>query len=271
MGINEMAKVVWVVEKGNSRWKYGVFVGGDITLTKTLDVGEQLNITHLPEDNADEIFLTGSGKWSGEEYDLLQTRTDSSVIEFKHGDRHPLITKVANPGSLGTDRVANVFAIQSESLKDLIGGEKCKTWMIIDVGTCVTTDVIQNGVHIGGSISPGISLRLNSMRDGTAALPEINKEVWSKSSPFSGKTTGISTVEAMIRGAADGISAEIIGRWMVLNLELGGVGGVGVVITGGDSSLLELCQVKPKFADSNLTLKGYYALFPHIQRFIHED
>jgi hypothetical protein len=40
--------------------------------------------------------------------------------------------------------------------------------------------------------------------------------------------------------------------------------GIGVILTGGDSSFLELGRVEPKFADSNLTLKGYYALFPHI-------
>ena len=83
----------------------------------------------------------------------------------------------------------------------------------------------------------------------------------SKKAPFDGGTTGLSTEEALIKGAADGISAEIIGRWQVLRERYGNI---GVILTGGDCVFLELGRVKPKFADLNLTLKGYYALFPHI-------
>ena len=99
------------------------------------------------------------------------------------------------------------------------------------------------------------------MRIGTAALKEVKKDVWNKKAPFKGETTGLSSEEAQIKGAADGISAEIIGRWQVLREQYSGI---GVILTGGDSSFLELGRVEPKFADSNLTLKGYYALFPHI-------
>ena len=66
----------------------------------------------------------------------------------------------------------------------------------------------------------------------------------------------------MMKGAADGIVSEIIGRWTTLKQEYPSL---GVILTGGGSSNLELGPVAPKFADSDLTLKGYYALLQTIK------
>ena len=66
----------------------------------------------------------------------------------------------------------------------------------------------------------------------------------------------------MMKGAADGIVSEIVGRWATLKQEYPSL---GVILTGGGSSNLELGPVTPKFADSNLTLKGYYALLHSIK------
>ena len=262
MEVGKSKKVVWVIEKGNSRWKIGVFLDGEIIDVTYLDLGEELCLEHLPKDQVDDILLTGSGNWDSKIVELLNTRSNSRITELKHGDPHPLETEVENPGSLGTDRVANAFAVQSGVLKGL---DQSNIWMIVDVGTCVTTDVVNDGLHLGGSISPGLSMRINAMKEGTAVLPGVKKDDWAKFSPFKGETLGRTTKESIIKGAADGISAEIIGRWEILKAEFGGKDEVGVILTGGDSSFLELGRVTPKFADSNLTLKGYYALFSHIQ------
>ena len=262
MGVRASGTVVWIVEKGNSRWKIGVFLDGEIVDVTHLDPGEALCLGHLPQGQVDGVLLAGSGGWDTEVAEMLRTHTKGDVIEIKHGDPHPLDTEVEDPGSLGTDRVANAFAVQSGVIQ---GREHSKVWMIVDVGTCVTTDVVRNGRHLGGSISPGLSMRINAMGEGTAALPGVEKEVWVKLTPFKGETIGKTTQEAMIKGAADGISAEIIGRWRILNEQFGDEESVGVILTGGDSPLLELGRVMPKFADSNLTLKGYYAIFSHKQ------
>ena len=249
---------VWIIEKGNSRWKIGEFNDDVLINVTTTDVGEELTDLHLPQvyTNSIEILITGSGNWSDDILELLKAK--GNVTQLKHGDSHPLRTKVTNPRSLGTDRVANAFAIQEGVIDQAL---MCNAWLIVDVGTCVTFDLLVDGTHLGGAISPGISLRLRSMSIGTAALKEVKMDVWNKRGPFKGETTGLSSEEAQIKGAADGISAEIIGRWQVLREQYSGI---GVILTGGDSSFLELGRVEPKFADSNLTLKGYYALFPHI-------
>ncbi|MAU76661.1 MAG: hypothetical protein CL831_07275 [Crocinitomicaceae bacterium] len=262
MGVRSSGNVVWIVEKGNSRWKIGVFLDGKIVDATHLNPGEELCLEHLPQGQIDGVLLAGSGEWNTEIADMLRTRSKGDVTEMKHGDPHPLETDVENPGSLGTDRVANAFAVQSGVIQGL---EQCKVWMIVDVGTCVTTDVVRDGRHLGGSISPGLSMRINAMREGTAALPGVEKEAWVRLKPFKGETIGKTTQQALIKGAADGISAEIIGRWQILNEQVGDEQVVGVILTGGDSTLLELGRVMPRFADSNLTLKGYYAIFSHLQ------
>ena len=262
MGVRASGTVVWIVEKGNSRWKIGVFLEGEIIDTIHLDPEEDLCLGHLPPGQVDGVLLAGSGHWDTAIAEMLRKRSKGGVTEIKHGDPHPLETEVEDPGSLGTDRVANAFAVQSGVIQGL---EQSKVWMIVDVGTCVTTDVVRDGRHLGGSISPGLSMRIKAMRRGTAALPGVEKEVWAKLKPFKGETIGKTTQDAIIKGAADGISAEIIGRWRILSEQVGGEEVVGVILTGGDNALLELGRVMPKFADSNLTLKGYYAIFSHLQ------
>ena len=251
-------KRVWIIEKGNSRWKIGEFIDDVLTNVTATDVGEELTDKNLPKEYSRniEILITGSGDWADGTLELLKSK--GNVTQLRHGDSHPLITNVTNPGSLGTDRIANAYAIQKGIIDEV---RHCNAWLVVDVGTCVTFDLLVDGIHLGGAISPGISMRLDSMKNGTADLQEVKKDVWDKRAPFNGGTTGLSTEEALIKGAADGISAEIIGRWQVLREQHRGI---GVILTGGDSSFLELGRVEPKFADSNLTLKGYYALFPHI-------
>ena len=54
-------------------------------------------------------------------------------------------------------------------------------WLVVDVGTCITADLIVEGIHLGGIISPGIKSRLKSMNDDTDALPNLNIQVIIKS------------------------------------------------------------------------------------------
>jgi type III pantothenate kinase len=251
-------KRIWIIEKGNSRWKIGEFIDDILINVTTTNVGVELTDVNLPKEDSKriDILITGSGDWNDDTLELLKSK--GNVTQLRHGDSHPLITNVTNPGSLGTDRVANAYAIQKGVIDEV---RHCHAWLVVDVGTCVTFDLLVDGIHLGGAIAPGISMRLDSMKIGTAALQEVKKDVWDKKAPFNGETTGLSTEEALIKGAADGISAEIIGRWQVLRERYGSI---GVILTGGDCVFLELGRVKPKFADLNLTLKGYYALFPHI-------
>lgn len=235
--------VVGVVEKGNTRWKVALFEDGEIV---SVSAGIELDFSAFKGRSISKIMLTGSGAWNEEVEGELQKISGGNLHIYRYGDENPLKTEVKDAGSLGTDRVANSFAVVSGV--DEFMAER-KAWLVVDVGTCVTCDLVVDGVHKGGSISPGVEMRLISMHEGTAALPLV--EAIDERGP------GLSTKSALIEGALGGIEAEITGRWQILREQHPDL---GIILTGGGSYDLELGSVQPKFADSNLTLKGYYAL-----------
>ena len=246
--------ITWIVEKGNTLWKIGVFENGEIVSKVSF---EEFSTDSIPQDSPEEIMLSGSGVWSEEQEASLYDLCNGNMFVFRHGDGHPLVTQAYNPESLGTDRVANSYAVQ-QGIDDYM--KVNPAWLVVDVGTCVTADLIVEGVHLGGSISPGIQSRLNIMNSETHALPHL--EFNFDSEPIQGDTRGLSTEDALEKGAAGGVVNEIVGRWTSLQQEFPTI---GIILTGGSSSNLELGPVTPKFADSNLTLKGYYALLQSIK------
>ena len=72
---------------------------------------------------------------------------------------------VAEPGSVGADRVVNAIAAHRLYSGDLI---------VIDFGTATTFDVIDySGAYKGGIIAPGINLSLDALVAAAAKLPAI--------------------------------------------------------------------------------------------------
>lgn len=72
---------------------------------------------------------------------------------------------VAEPASVGADRVVNAIAAHHLFQSDLI---------IIDFGTATTFDVVDyKGAYKGGIIAPGINLSLDALVAAAAKLPKI--------------------------------------------------------------------------------------------------
>lgn len=73
------------------------------------------------------------------------------------------------PLGLGADRVAAIIGARAQvGSRDLL---------LVDAGTCLTFDVVAaDGKYLGGSISPGIGIRLKAMHDYTAVLPLLTPE-----------------------------------------------------------------------------------------------
>lgn len=122
------------------------------------------------------------------------------------------------PHGMGSDRVAaDIGAICQCPDTPLL---------IIDAGTCVTYDLISpKGVFIGGSITPGVSLRLKSMHDHTAALPLLDTE-------GEAPVHGHDTATAMRGGAINGLRWEMEGY---IRHTLGLYPKLHVFMTGGDA------------------------------------
>ncbi len=72
---------------------------------------------------------------------------------------------VAEPASVGADRVVNAIAAHHLHAGDLI---------VIDFGTATTFDVVDyKGAYKGGIIAPGINLSLDALVAAAAKLPKI--------------------------------------------------------------------------------------------------
>jgi type III pantothenate kinase len=153
-----------------------------------------------------------------------------------------LISNYQSP-TLGIDRLCNAVA-----LKNTKGG----TRVSIDIGTCVKFDCIdENGVYLGGSISPGINLRYRALNDYTAKLPLLNEK-----SPQ--MLIGNTTPKSISSGVMNGVLAEILG---FMDFYRANFTDLTFFVTGGDAENFDFPLKSDIFVDKNLTLKGVYLIY----------
>ena len=120
---------------------------------------------------------------------------NSKIISLKDENlKLPFSTQYKDE-TLGEDRVALVSAgLNLYPDKDLL---------IIDIGTCITYDLVSsNKEYIGGSISPGFNLRYSSLHDYTSRLPKLDFM------PIE-SIIGESTEEHIHAGVFNGVIGEI--------------------------------------------------------------
>ena len=253
-----MAVTRRILDVGNTRAKWATFDNGkDLTQPPAqlesapvvhLDTGRQWQST-LGEH--DLVMVTGSGDLAP----WVSLFPEAFVLH--PGDPTPLPTAVVEPERTGLDRVANAWAVLKGCCAE---ADPEGAWMVVDVGTCTTVDLIHSGTHWGGTISPGIPMRLDAMSQGTAHLPRPSLNDGHDRALNGATGLGSNSDRALLAGAVGGLAAEIEGKWHAWSQELPNL---GVLLTGGDAHFLELRDIRPKFADAQLTLKGYYALFNH--------
>lgn len=148
--------------------------------------------------------------------------------------------RIENPSELGADRLVNAMAAY-----ELYGGPV----VVIDFGTATTFCAIsKEGDYLGGAISPGLKVSLESLIGKTAKLPQIRLE-------FPEKFIGKNTVHGMQSGIMYGYLFLIEGLIKKFKEELSS-SDTFVVATGGLSSLI---SSKTKLIDTvnpRLTLEG---------------
>ncbi len=143
------------------------------------------------------------------------------------------------PKTLGSDRIALISSAVFEY--------PCSNSLIIDAGTCLTMDIINNkNQYCGGMISPGISLRYQSLNKMTANLPLVNK---SEKYSFPSKNT----IGSIHTGVIGGIVHEIKG---FIDEVKGNNKKINIILTGGDANFLSKPLKIPIFADPIFILRG---------------
>lgn len=163
-------------------------------------------------------------------------------IELDHKTKIPLTLDYKTPTTLGSDRIA-----LSVGADLLFPNKNC---LIIGTGTCITIDFKdENGYYLGGAISPGLTIRLQSLHTFTDKLPLIKPNRTKTEFNLLGKTTA----ESIESGVFNGTFAEIegtIARYKEIYKDL------TVILTGGDQEIFEKNLKSNIFTSSNLQAIG---------------
>ena len=168
---------------------------------------------------------------------FLKTKTKKKCYEIKQLNLSSIIKIKVNYNQVGSDRIANTISLVDNK----------KNFIIIDLGTATTFDILIKNVYMGGIIAPGVKTSLNTLSDKATLIPNINlKKI--------NRVIGKDTITAVRSGFFWGYAGLIDNIINLIKKETRK--SFKVIITGGFSSLFKN-PIKTKVAvDKDITLKG---------------
>ncbi|MFI5221717.1 MAG: type III pantothenate kinase [Bacteroidia bacterium] len=226
------------VDSGNTNIKAGLFEENVLKEIFVLE-NKEWNLFHsvVKKNKVQRTILSSVGEINTELESLFQTSTRFYKLSAKI--KLPFKINYRTPETLGADRLAGVAGAMHFYPKT-----HC---LVIDAGTCITSDFITaEEEYLGGSISPGLQMRLNTMHRFTSRLPEIK---FTQPIHFIGK----STESSMLSGVYNGIADELNGTIHRYESEFGNIQNI---ICGGDSSVFANRIKSNIFAAPYLVLYG---------------
>ncbi len=168
---------------------------------------------------------------------FLKTNTNIKCFEIKSLDLSSFLKIKVNYNQVGSDRIANSISL----------AEPKKNFIIIDLGTATTFDVLIGKNYIGGIIAPGIKISLNTLSDNATLIPKIDLKKIKK-------VIGIDTKSAVRSGFFWGYIGLIDNIINLIKKET--KKSFKVIITGGFSKLIKNPIKTKVFEDKNITLNG---------------
>ena len=168
---------------------------------------------------------------------FLKTKTNRKCFEIKQLNLSSIIKIKVNYDQVGSDRITNAISIVDNK----------KNFIIIDLGTATTFDILIKDAYKGGIIAPGIKISLSTLSDKATLIPNINlKKI--------NKVIGKDTITAVRSGFFWGYAGLIDNIINLIKKETGK--SFKIIITGGFSSLFKN-PIKTKVVeDKDITLKG---------------
>ncbi|HEY9220499.1 MAG TPA: type III pantothenate kinase [Lutibacter sp.] len=228
-----------IIDVGNTRIKIAVFDDCKMihneSLTNNSFVSEAKKIVKKYECTSAIISSVGSVNKS----QIDELRAEISLIELDYDTKVPFLNKYATPKTLGVDRIALVSSAISKYPN--------KNVLIIDAGTCITYDFVNNeGNYYGGAISPGLQMRYKALNVFTENLPLLEP---SEIVELIGNSTETSIHSGIINGVINEIDG-VIEQYRKKNTDL------TIVLTGGDIKFLSNRLKNGIFANPNFLLEG---------------
>lgn len=229
-----------MIDMGNTKTKYAYFVDGCIKEKGSCKSGDISKIIHDYSGKVKNIMLSSVRPIPDSILSKPMSR-GCKLIVLSSKTEMPFKIFYKTPKTIGADRLALVAGA--------VFGFSNKPVLIIDAGTCITFDFVDSKTkYLGGSISPGLQMRLNALSNQTSALPLVKL-----SEPQD--LIGHSTEESILSGAINGAIKEVDGT---IDAYKKRYPNTIVVITGGDASFFDKKLKNSIFADEDILLKGMY-------------
>ena len=159
------------------------------------------------------------------------------IIEIKKLKLSKLIDIRVNKYQVGSDRQANSIATI----------DSINNYIIIDFGTATTFDVLVKNKYLGGVISPGINLSLNTLASKASLIPEINLKKISN-------VIGKNTLDAVRSGFFWGYAGLIDNMIKLIKQQT--KSSFNIILTGGLADLYKNSINTKSKVDKDLTIKG---------------
>ena len=238
-----------VLDLGNTAAKYGCFRAGLLHESGVLKAPAELKqlLERWPSAWAIVAAVTAdSADWRA----ALREGGVSEVLVFEPGKTAvPIQNAYSTPHTLGADRLA--AAVGAAYLRP---GQPT---LIVDAGTALKCDVLTaDNTFAGGSISPGLRMRLQALHTFTGRLPLLELPAPAEAVQL----TGTSTASAMWSGVLNGAVLEVQG--FVTAYERHYLG-LGVLLTGGDASYFATRLQGRIFVVPELVLLGLYRILAY--------
>ena len=229
-----------IIDVGNTNLKFAVFE--HITLIEKIVIGHQKALDtfqYLKQKypNISKGIISSVGNIDEAFMAYIQDKVKLLTLNSK--TKLPFKNLYKTPHTLGVDRIGLVAAAINKYPK--------KNVLVIDTGTCITYDFIDDkNNYLGGAISPGIKVRYQALHNLTANLPLLHFKPPKN-------IIGNSTETSIHSGVVNGVITEIEGfvkKYEKNHKDL------TVILTGGDSDFLSKQFKNGIFANSNLLLEG---------------
>jgi type III pantothenate kinase len=238
-----------IIDIGNSKIKAAVFEQDTLKSKRIINYENWQNEIEFilkKDSNIENIVISSVSIIEPENFSFLN---NSYKVHFVTREcKFPFTNLYQTPQTLGIDRLILATGAVLFFPK--------KNRLIIDAGTCVTYDFVdENNNYHGGAISPGIRLRYESLNNYTAKLPLLAKE---EPNSFIGKSTN----ESIHSGVVNGLTNEMDG---FINSYSEIYKNFIIILTGGDSDFLAKRLKNTIFANSNFLLESLNKTFQYNQ------
>ena len=240
-----------IADIGNTRTKIAFMEGADLTHTLVFSTPDLAD--HLKELDSLELdaWIISSVAPAATPVLRHYLAARAKGLELQSTTPLPFSIHYSTPATLGNDRIAAIAGAYAQ-----FSGVAT---LVIDAGTCIKYDILSDkGVFEGGTIAPGLRMRLRAMHTFTQALPLLPEAEgpW----PETVAVTGNSTSGSMLSGAYAAALMEAEGMIAHYTQQFGNL---KVMLTGGDAPFFASRLKSKIFAVPDLTLTGLQTILEY--------